>query len=103
MLAESLGFGWGLLGCWILVGPSLCCLLGCLVVLWCRGVGMSGYLGGVCVAVLLRSGDVLGCGAAWDWGLCSWRCVVYFMFLVVLWWVAGGVVLRWCWASRAGQ
>lgn len=85
VLAESLGFGWGLLGCWILVGPSLCCLPGCLVVLWCRGVGMSGYLGGVCVAVLLWSGAVLGYGAAWDLGLCSWRCVVYFMFLVVLW------------------
>lgn len=56
----------GVLGC--------CVVLGCLV-----------NLGGVCVAVLLRSGGVLGCGAAWDWGLCSWRCVVYFMFLVVLW------------------
>ena len=38
VLAESLGFGWGLLGCWILVGPSLCCLLGCLVVVWCWAV-----------------------------------------------------------------
>ena len=55
----------GVLGC--------CVVLGCLV-----------NLGGVCVAVLLRSGAVLGYGAAWDWGLCSWRCVVYFMFLVVL-------------------
>lgn len=49
-------------------------VLGCCVV----------NLGGVCVAVLLRSGAVLGYGAAWDLGLCSWRCVVYFMFLVVL-------------------
>lgn len=56
----------GVLGC--------CVVLGCLV-----------NLGGVCVAVLLRSGAVLGYGAAWDLGLCSWRCVVYFMFLVVSW------------------
>jgi len=39
----------------------------------------------------LLSAGVLGCcvvlgyGAAWDLGLCSWRCVVYFMFFVVLW------------------
>ena len=83
VLAESLGFGWGLLGCWILVGPSLCCLLGCLVVVWCWAVWLI-WVG--CV-LLCSFGLVLcwHCGAAWDLGLCSWRCVVYFMFLVVLW------------------
>ena len=53
-----------------------------LVFVVCRGAWSS------CGAVFLRPGAVLGCGAAWDRGLCSWRCVVYFMFLVVLWWVA---------------
>lgn len=44
------------------MGPSLCCLLGCLVVVWCWAVWL--ILGGVCVAVLLRSGAVLAlwCG-----------------------------------------
>ena len=42
-------------GAWLLCGVRA---LGCLV-----------NLGGVCVAVLLRPGAVLGCGAAWDRGL----------------------------------
>lgn len=92
VLAESLGFGWGLLGCWILVGPSLCCLLGCLVVVWCWGVGVSGYLGGVCVAVLLRSGAVL---ALWC-GLGSGAVLVEVCGVLH---VFGGVVVGGWWCS----
>ncbi len=83
MLAESLGFGWGLLGCWILVGPSLCCLLGCLVVVWCWAVWLI-WVGCVLLCsfglvlcwVMVRPG-IGGCARGGVW--CN-SC-----FLVVLW------------------
>ena len=67
----------GVLGC--------CVVLGCLV-----------NLGGVCVAVLLRSGDVLGCGAAWgvllgSGGVLAEACGVLHVF--------GGVVVGGWWCS----
>ena len=57
---------------------------------------MSGYLGGACVAVLLRPGDVLGCGAAWgvllgSGGVLAEACGVLHVF--------GGVVVGGWWCS----
>lgn len=63
-------------GAWLLCGVGA---LGCLV-----------NLGGACVAVLLRPGDVLGCGAAWgvllgSGGVLAEACGVIHVF----WWCCG--------------